>query len=234
MKRKFKRIHVQSQTSGLQITLFVILAILIGLYVFQSNMSPNKYFIFVGIVAVGLIKYFCDSKAPYVSDILVFDKFIELIYKIKGRTVSKTIVKKNDISKFFVQINAVECNDRITDCNMKITISLQNKNPIFFPIKLNQLSLDGWKIHQKAINIVKNGKDLPNFSYEVKGSKYIEKELEKYSKTGKGFSFFEQISIGYKTSTATGKIRTIIGLTAIIVTIALFLFFIIAINFLIH
>lgn len=230
--KKPTRIHLQSQISGLQILLWTIFVIAIGVLFFKTNTRLENYIALAGLVALGLVKYLFDPKSPYVSDILVYDKVLELIYKIKGRTVSKTRIKKSDITKFSAEIKISESSDRLTDCNIKVAISLQNKNPIFFPIKTNQLSLDGWKVHQKAINLVKNSKYLPNFSYEVIGSEYAAKELKKYANTGKGFTFAEQFTEGYKTSSTAGKVRSIVGIAVIISVIAMFLYFVIAINFL--
>ena len=230
--KKPTRIHLQSQISGLQILLWTIFVIAIGVLFFKTNTRLENYIALAGLVALGLVKYLFDPKSPYVSDILVYDKFLELIYKVKGCTVSKTRIKKSDITKFSAEIKISESSDRLTDCNIKVTISLQNKNPIFFPIKTNQLSLDGWKVHQKAINLVKNSKYLPNFSYEVTGSEYAAKELKKYANTGKGFTCAEQFTEGYKTSSTAGKVRAIVGIAVIIGVIAMFLYFVIAINFL--
>ncbi len=232
--KKPTRIHLQSQISGLQILLWTIFVIAIGVLFFKTNTSLENYIALAGLVALGLVKYLFDPKSPspYVSDILVYDKFLELIYKVKGRTVSKTRIKKSDITKFSAEIKISESSDKLTDCNIKVTISLQNKNPIFFPIKTNQLSLDCWKVHQRAINLVKNSKYLPNFSYEVIGSEYAAKELKKYANTGKGFTCAEQFTEGYKTSSTAGKVRSIVGIAVIISVIAMFLYFVIAINFL--
>lgn len=230
--KKPTRIHLQSQISGLQILLWTIFVIAIGVLFFKTNTRLENYIALAGLVALGLVKYLFAPKSPYISDILVYDKFLELIYKVKGRTVSKTRIKKSDITKFSAEIKISESSDRLTDCNIKVTISLQNKNPIFFPIKTNQLSLDGWKVHQKAINLVKNSKYLPNFSYEVTGSEYAAKELKKYANTGKGFTCAEQFTEGYKTSSTAGKVRAIVGIAVIIGVIAMFLYFVIAINFL--
>lgn len=230
--KKPTRIHLQSQISGLQILLWTIFVIAIGVLFFKTNTSLENYIALAGLVALGLVKNLFDPKSPYVSDILVYDKFLELIYKVKGRTVSKTRIKKSDITKFSAEIKISESSDKLTDCNVKVTISLQNKNPIFFPIKANQLSLDGWKVHQNAINLVKNSKYLPNFSYEVIGSEYAAKELKKCANTGKGFTCAEQFTEGYKTSSTAGKVRSIVGIAVIISVIAMFLYFVIAINFL--
>ena len=212
MKAKEKTQIIVQRRNGLrQYFLLVLFVVLLGISAFLEH--P---FLGVLLLVLSLLLIFREyhNRETYLSEIVIYDSFVQLIYRCRNTVVSKRIIEKRDIKKFHVHLYVPESFGWIVG-NTTLEIDIQNSKPIIYKFSTsnNQTSLmEGpivppWKT---TLDLVKNHEVIPHFSYQVDGSDYIKAKVKQYYMYGKNFGIIEDLKVQYRTRQGWGKFLTIL------------------------
>ena len=165
------------------------------------------------------------SKETYLSELLVFDDYIELVYKKQNKIVTTKKIFKSEIQKF--SLNAGLVTQRVGKgticiCTSSTSIKLKNDKDVCF----NQNStaqLFGCP-YQYILDVLSVSKDIPNFNLNLHGdNEYARADIDYYRRFGRkmpfmvGFKYsmkktpmFVKIILGFCTLTFIGSMGMLI------------------------
>ena len=214
-------IEMRNGIEHIIIWLFIVI-----LFAIIEYITLKRFFdcLFLLLIIIPLVLYDFVKKDKYLSEILIYDDFIQLVYKCRNVVVNTKNIKKQNIKNFHVDCHIPELYDRTYYAITNITIEVQESEPIVYNFSTNQSSLMGlfdsnW---QTIINLVKEHDKIPNFSYNLTGNcSYAKAQIEQYYKTQKNFNIKDNIKIRYTTSGKLGKINTVIGIAGMTIPIIL-------------
>ncbi len=148
------------------------------------------------IIFVFFIIFSIINNSEYVSDIIISNDYIEIIYKKGLIEIKKEIVFKNDIELFEVILTIDE---KITRrhyyliSKTAVTINLKDNKQIQFVVDSSN-SIISCGSYQFLIDLIRNSREIPNFKYDVCGNYYLaRKDIENYRIYGKLLSSSEKM-----------------------------------------
>ena len=192
-----KKIKIQSRLTIVYIYLLAVITIIVGAVL--VSYKPDDIFGYI-IMFSFVIVFFFNKKddVAYVSDINIDESYIEIIYKKNRKIVNRIKINKSSIVCFDVNIHIIEnIFHNIVSHKTEVNIALDNGTCTNFKIETNNYELGSifGTYYQPIINLIIAHNMIPNFKYEVTGSEYVTQELKKYYEQGKGFSFWEHITL---------------------------------------
>ena len=200
------------------VMLFVgFLALFFGLIylLFFSNIdfgvkSRSDMYELVGVlVFVGIPVLFSAffNKEKYVSEILIFDESIDIVYKIKGKEVERKQIFKNDIEKFNINTELeIKAQGRSSYTIAKNTINIKTKQEEIEFFFSSQNTLFGCP-YQLILDLIRYSTLIPNFEYQLLGSNiYAIKDIEYFCQFGKRLPIKEKMKFLFNQSPTIGKI----------------------------
>jgi len=207
---KSTRIIIQRRNGIRQYLLLVLLSILLGTVAFLEH--PFLGILLLVLLLLLIFREYAYNET-YLSEIVIYDSYLQLVYRCKNVVVSKRIIEKQDIKNFHVRLYVSDFG-RI-DGDTTLEIDIQNSKPIIYKFSTsnNRTSLmEGpivppWKA---TLDLVKNHEVIPHFSYQVDGSDYIKEKVRQYYKYGKNFGIIEDLKVQYRTRRGWGKFFTIL------------------------
>ena len=110
------------------------------------------------------------SKEKYLSEIIVEDNYIELVYKIQSKVVIRRKIYKNEIKSFSVSADISTQRygkNTVCVCVSHNIIKLNNNESILFS-QNSIVQLFGCP-YQYILDVIKESANIPNFSYKIKG-----------------------------------------------------------------
>lgn len=187
----------------------IIFAICIVIYWFLPYLYPSEDNIRVSsnfelyaflIIFVFFIIFSIINNSEYVSDIIIADDYIEIIYKQGLIEIKKEIVFKNDIELFEAILSIDE---KITRrhyyliSKTAVTINLKDKKQIQFVVDSSNGFFNSGS-YQFILDLMRNSREIPNFKYDVCGNYYLaRKDIENYRIYGKLLSSSEKMEYYY-------------------------------------
>ena len=211
----------------------IVLFLLLGLAVFglfhNSTSSKTKSHcleaIFVIITALSIFFSSLSSNKEYVSELIIFNYEIELIYKIKNKITQKVRIEKTKIKKFIVDtyVNYVkvgrgsgiesksEFSILLTD-NKEITFSQNTPfNPFICPYEI-------------LFNLIKYSSKIPNIDIKTHTTnELIKAEIDYYRRFGKRLPFFVKTKLQLKSMPLISKIMLSTALLMFLFSLSLFI-----------
>lgn len=167
-----KRIVIYNRASSIVWTFLLLIAGIIAfIYV---DLFYLKLFEIIILVVVFL--FILCSKGTYISDIIIYDEYIELIYRKNNQLFGiykKERILKSNIESFDVELIKEELNLYRMHYSYFVTVNIKetNENEIEFKID----SLNG-NPYYNFLDFVTNRALIPNFSYKTNGIHKVEKE----------------------------------------------------------
>jgi len=160
------------------------------------------------------------KRKEYLSEILIYDDYIQLVYKCKDVVINTKNIKKENIKNFHVETYIPEGRTYYnnptsmyapgfkTSLYTEIIIDVLDETPIIYQRSDDMSTLvGGW---QTVINLVKEHEKIPNFSYEVKGDcVYAKAQIEKYYTQKIDLNVLEYLNVFYITNKKSGNFCTI-------------------------
>ena len=177
-----KRIIIYNRTSSIVWTFLLLIAGIIAFIYVDSFFLK----LFESIVVVVIFLFILCSKGTYISDVLIYNEYIELIYRKNNQLFGiykKEKIFKTNIESFDVDLRKEKLNMHRLRYSYFVTVNIKETNENEIEFKIN--SLNG-NPYYNFLDFVTNRALIPNFSYKTKGIHEFEKE-EIYSilRTGK-------------------------------------------------
>ncbi|MBR2069522.1 MAG: hypothetical protein IJ877_07160 [Candidatus Gastranaerophilales bacterium] len=214
-----RKIKVQTKLSYLALILLTVLALAFGALVvyiiyfadFASSRSKNDGIELLIIIFAALPILFKStiSKDIYVSDILLFDDYLELIYKKNNKEAFKRKIFKNEIKEYSlvsdISIQKYGSKSQVCVCITNNKITLNNGECIFF--NHNSFTKLFGCPYQFLLDMLKVSKEIPNFKYRLKGdNEFAKKDVEHFIINGKRMSASAQFKYSMKKIPFVAKI----------------------------
>lgn len=225
------RIIIERRNGIKQMILLISLVFLVGVLEYTTSKAILAVVLLLVPILVPIFQEY-QQHETYLSEIIIDMQLIHLIYKRRNTTISTREFSKTDVKRFHVEVYIPkDLSSAANNSTITIEIDIQNAEPIIYKFtscpnqtSLRDLFFSPWK---PAINFVKNHEKIPNFSYQVHGSEYVKSEIEQYFRYKKGFSFFEQLKVQYRTGTSLEKFKVIFGVSATLIPLGMFVFFVV-------
>lgn len=186
-----------------------------------SSKAQGDLYQIVGILVFIVIPVVCISifdDEKYVSEILIYDESIVLVYKIKGKEVERKEISKNNIKNFKITTSANIVRLRkgsYTEVRNTINIKTKDEEIVFSATAENLLF--GCP-YQLILDLIKYSNNIPNFNYKTRGTDiYAKKDIEYYCQHGKRIPFIEQFKFSFNQTPEIGKMLTCILLAIVVV-----------------
>ena len=231
-----KKITVQSKISYFQFILLIILCVVLCagvIYIlffcdFASSRTKND-----GWELISLIIFFFPiflksllSKEVYLGEILVFDDYIELIYKKQNKVKMTKKILKSDIKSFSINAELIVQNvgkSSICICTFLTSIKLKNDKDVYF----NQDSAD--KLfgcpYQYILDVLSACKDIPNFSYKLHGNnEFARADIDYFNRFGRRMPFWISFKYTLKKTPLIAKILLGICLLSVMISMGILVF----------
>ncbi len=198
--QNMKKIKVQSRMSVFMLTLIVLVCVaLIGVVFYfivldktttlsAKTRSDGWELISALIVFIPFLFREVMKKGQYVSDLIVTDSYLQLLYKEKGKITEIKTIESFDIKSFKVDvhINVVQlCRRRSANVTNYVTIKLKSGDTISFEASPSALefSMCAYKF---ILELLKVSHYLPNFKYKVHTEeKSFEEDIKYFAQHGK-------------------------------------------------
>ena len=204
-----KKIKVQSRLSlvaAVLLSLFFIILCIVFVYIaytsdFVSSRTKGDIYGFIGTLAIFIPLWLNSAQddSEYVSDLLLDDKALTIIYTQKNLKRSKIIPIEN-ISSVQAKLNAnyVKTGKSTTlFCETTVTIKTKDKNDIVF--SENPTASISFCNYSFMLRLLSIAKYLPYFTFKVNGNADdVKQDLKYYSIYGKRLSFFKRQYIIFK------------------------------------
>ncbi len=186
---------------------------------FNAKSRSDLYELIGIVVFVGLPILFTMffNKEKYVSEILIFDESIDIVYKIKGKEVERKQIFKTDIEKFTINTELeLKSQGRTSYTLAKNTVNIKTKQEEIEFFFSSQNNLFGCA-YQLILDLIKYSTTIPNFEYHLSGSNiYAIKDIEYFCQFGKRLPLKEKIKFSFNQSPLIGKILlAIVALTLV-------------------
>ncbi len=203
-----KKILVQKQltiAAALLISLFIIaLGILFIFFVFNGYLNfHNKLEVmgFIGAAAFFIPLWLsnANSNKRYVSELILSDDTLTVVYRKKNNIVKEKAIKLTDIESVHAKLNANRAkisNSIFLFCETEVKIRTKDDKTISF--KENPTARLTFCSYDFMLRFIKFAKNLPNFTYEVIGNSEAAKEdVKHYAMYGRRISYFKREWINF-------------------------------------
>ena len=195
-----KKIKVQSRMSVFMLALIVLAcAALIGVVFYfiildktstLSAKTKSDGWELISCLIVFLPFLFREvmKKGQYVSDLIVTDSYLQLIYKEKGKITEVKTIESFDIKSFKVDVHirVVQLGRRRSaEVTNYVTIKLKSGDTISFEASPSALefSMCAYKF---ILELIKVSNNIPNFSYKVKSEdESFKEDIQYFAQHGK-------------------------------------------------
>jgi len=214
------RIKVQDQISPIILILVfgIILAILAGLiYIsFQSSSSRSGHgigeLIALLVICIPLLIQNATNKEEYVSEMILSNKDLTLVYKQKRKVTGQEVIPLKDIKSFHAVLNAniseAGTKTKIIFSDTHVTIKTINGTINF---EENSNAKFTFCSYAFMLNLLKIAYYIPHFSYEVKGNALsVKEEIEYFALHGRKMPFIQRFKSDWKKMKRSGKFATCI------------------------
>ena len=223
------RIIIEKRNSTKHIILWLIILIFFAVVEYITLKRFFSFFIFLVLIIPFILKDY-NKNDKYLSEILIFDDFLQLIYKCGNMVVSQRNIKKKDIKNFYVEAYIKEQHARAYSADTNIKIEIQDSEyPIVYKCSkdISSTPLTGLfdSVYQTIINLVTIHDKIPNFSYKITGNCEIAKAQIKhyYNTQNRKIGILEDFKINFSSATLFGKFGMIIAASAILFCLAVFI-----------
>lgn len=199
-----KKIKVDSRTKPLAVFAFILaIALLSVFFIFvffdktSSSHTKSRIIEFFFAIALFLPVFFSSyfKKGPYISDLIIYDDSIALVYKNGNKKLYTRKILKSNIKEFNYRLCASnERNGRYSWCHClsEVKILLNDSKTFEFSVDSNG-QLFGCA-YQFALDVLKESKQIPNFKFRFRGGNdYVKREIEYFVKHGKKKSFLVRL-----------------------------------------
>ena len=216
--KKPVKIKVQTQISPVVLifVFIVIIAIIAGLIYFMFHSSSSRSgegigeLIAVLVITIPLLIQNAANKEEYVSDMILSNKDLTLIYKQKRKYIGKEVIPLKDIKSFRVVLNSNITNagskTKIVFSETHVTIKTINGEISF---EENSNAKFAFCSYSFMLNLLKIAYYLPNFSYEVKGNAVgVKEDVNYFAIHGRKMPFAERFKSDWKKMKFGGKFAT--------------------------
>lgn len=233
-----KKIKVESK-----ISLFVLIPILIAISIAliflykltfldsttASYRTKSNYWEIVGafVIFIPLLFNSAASKIEYVSDILLFQDYLELIYKVRNKITKKEKIFFSDISSFEVKAkldNETIGRSTYVKSDIETIIKLRNREDIYFST-IGSNSLTSFCSYKYVLDILKAAQMIPNFSLKLRGNcEYAIENINYFKRFGKKLPFWVGFKYQLKKMPKASKIILGISFAAFLVPIFMLIY----------
>lgn len=205
-----KKILVQEKLTLANAIILSVIVVIVGLafvFIAMTNDSISLHtrsncFAMISVIAVFIPLWLRNarSKTAYVSELMITDEDLILVYKVDKDIKEKKAIKLADISSVHAKLNAnyARAGRSVTlFCETKVTIKTINKSVISF----TEVPTASWSFCNYAflLRLLGVAALLPNFTYKVVGNSELAKEDVKYfAQHGKRLPFIKRLILESK------------------------------------
>lgn len=232
-----KKIKVQSRIPFIFLILFTVVLITIAFFLLKSVWFDNDLSFRLrsdSIVCVYAIFAFLpflynslkDNK-EYVSDIIIKDNNLFLVYKVKNKTIRKEKIFLDDIKKFEIYANLYQVpfgKSKILKAEITTRITKNNEEVVMFNNN-SDVKILGC-VYQYILDIQKISSVLPGFKIHLKGrDEYAIANINYFLKFKKKLPLWYRIKHQFKLMQKYEKITLAVAFLIFIVFCILFTYF---------
>lgn len=214
------KIKVQNQVSPVILILVfgIILAILAGLIYVMLHSSSSRSGRGIGeliallVIFIPLLIQNASNKEEYVSDLILSNKDLTLIYKQKRKVIGKEVIPLKDIKSFRAVLNAniseAGTRTKIIFADTHVTIKTVNGVISF---EENSNAKFAFCSYAFMLNLMKIAYYIPHFTYEVKGNaESVKEDIQYFAIHGRKMPFMQRFKSDWKKMKSGGKFATCI------------------------
>lgn len=203
-----KRIFVQGKLSiaaAIAIsTVVIIVGLIFAYFAFTledvSASTRSRMYEFIGLIAIFVPLWINNarSKEAYVSEMLLTDRTLTLVYR--NREQGDIVIDLDNIKSIHAKLEANNVRtSRSSTLFCETNVTIQTKTGKFFHFSENPTANLFQCSYAFLLRLIDNSRFLPNFTYEIQGnSEETKEDIKYYAQYGKRLPWYKMLGISLK------------------------------------